>query len=427
MGRVLTLLSLLVLTGGVWGQPATFTVHTEPQGAALKDQYQQYLGRSGEPIRKDLGDYGTKLELSIQLDGYSPERVIVLVKSLTREGRYPSTGVLALRPNSLATWLKSRPDVLAGLGLTGLAGLAAALWAFQRLRTLRTLQHRMASLKRYESGQVTDSLILKTLGSYRLLELLGRGGNAAVYRAVPDVSLDEKEAVAFKVLRFGPVDDPDFFKRFQRECQISRSMNHRGVVRLLDFGEEQGLHYIVLELVPGGSLRTRVRPGGLPLAEVFELLAPVFEGVAYAHAMGIVHRDLKPENVLVTPDGRCKVTDFGLARAEDSEKVTRTGMTLGTPAYMSPEQINGTVDYRTDQYSLGVVFHELLVGECPFEDPDPVRLIFKHLTEEPPALDELRPDVGRPLAEVVRKMLAKEPNDRYPTLIEAWQALVACA
>jgi len=267
-----------------------------------------------------------------------------------------------------------------------------------------------------------DPLIGACLNDYRILQLIGVGGMAKVYRGVPDSTLDESQAVALKIMNADMASSPDLVQRFDREIKVYGELHHPNIVKVLAAGEQNGHYYMVMELVRGQSLRPQVATEGVPPKKMLQLVTPIFEAVHYANQRGVAHRDLKPENVMISHEGKVKVMDFGLARSHHSSKVTATGSVLGTPAYIAPEQIHGQLDVRSDQYALGVMCWELLTGRRPFEDENPVTLIVKHLSEPVPSLTFLRPDLEK-FAKVLERMLAKKPEDRYRDLEHALNSL----
>ncbi|MFV2196898.1 protein kinase domain-containing protein [Nocardiopsis sp. LOL_012] len=260
-------------------------------------------------------------------------------------------------------------------------------------------------------------------GRYRLHTLVGRGGMGEVWRAVDGV-LDRD--VAVKVIRPGSVGTAEVVSRFRREARLTaRLAGHPHVVILHDFGndgpEGDEVLYAVMELVQGRPLTAVLRESGpMPVPRAVDLVSQAASGLGAAHRAGIVHRDVKPSNLMVVEEGpgggTVKVLDFGIASltaAETSRRLTRTGGVMGTPAYMSPEQINGTrMSAAGDLYSLGAILYELLTGRPPFESPHPLAVLRMHMVERPRPAEELRPDVPRPLSELVASMLAKAPQDR---------------
>ncbi len=252
-------------------------------------------------------------------------------------------------------------------------------------------------------------------GRYEIIGLLGAGGMGSVYRA-RDRELDE--TVAIKMLRRELVDRPDSLERFRREVKLARKVTHRNVARTFDIGEHDGEKYLTMELVEGESLAARlVRDGALTVSVAVALAQEILAGLEAAHAAGVIHRDLKPDNVLIARDGRVVLTDFGIARADDSARVgaaQTAGIPLGTPLYMSPEQVEGsrTIDARADVYAFGAMLYEMLVGQPPFDGETVVAIMLARLTRPPPDPRVVRPDLPTALADVVMKCMAKRPEDR---------------
>lgn len=249
---------------------------------------------------------------------------------------------------------------------------------------------------------------------YRLLELLGSGGMAVVYKGV-DTLLQRR--VAVKVLRKGFASDPAFLARFQREARAAANLDHPNVVRVYDVGQDGERHYIVMEYVDGQDLKTLIRQQGrLGVDEALEIAIQVCAGVGHAHKAGVIHCDIKPQNVLVTRDGRAKVTDFGIARALSESGLTESETVWGSPLYFSPEQAAGEPPSpASDVYSIGVVMYEMLAGAPPFQAEKPAALALMHMREEPPPLAVRNPQVPPQLEWIIRKVLAKEPSARYRT------------
>jgi serine/threonine protein kinase len=251
---------------------------------------------------------------------------------------------------------------------------------------------------------------------YEIRERLGEGATAIVYGAW---DRELRRPVAVKVLREGPVWSDVQRHRFHREAQTAASLSHPNVVAMYDAGEAQGRPYLVMELVEGKLLSEVFREQKLPSRELLQLLEKVCRGVAAAHAKGIVHRDLKPANILITPSGEPKVGDFGLAHVlESSVQLTRTGTSLGTPLYMSPEQVGGhskDITPRTDVYGLGAVMYEAVTGRPPHTGETLQEIYSKILGEEPPTPSTLRPNVSSDVQTIVLKALKKNPRERYPT------------
>ncbi len=273
------------------------------------------------------------------------------------------------------------------------------------------------------------SLVGSRLAGYLVLSRLGRGGMADVY-AARDTNLDRD--VAIKVLRPDLARDRDYIARFRREAKAAAKLNHSNIVQIYEVGEDHLRHYIAQELVTGQNLREYVETHG---AVDPKLAVEVLYGVACAldaaAIEGITHRDIKPENVMLSNAGGVKVADFGLARlGGDSDgsraDLTQAGLTLGTPRYMSPEQVQGLpVDPRSDLYSLGVMMYHLLAGRPPFQADDPLALAFAHVNETPEPIDHLRGDHDVPewLIAIVFKLLRKHPDERFQSAGELLDAL----
>ncbi len=250
-------------------------------------------------------------------------------------------------------------------------------------------------------------------GRYELTHLIARGGMAQVYRAM-DRQLDRP--VALKVLFPELSIDRTFVERFRREAQAAANLSHPNIVPVFDWGEDDGSYFIVMEYVEGRPLSAVLRdPQRLLPVQIAMIGAGVAAALAFAHRHGVIHRDVKPGNVLITPDGDVKVTDFGIARAVNTEEsLTQTGAVMGTAAYFSPEQAEGKgVDARSDIYSLGVVLYEMAVGRPPFTGDSPVAVASKHVRDAPVLPREVNAAVPMALEAIVMMAMAKNPDDRY--------------
>src|ERR1700728_1314404 len=250
---------------------------------------------------------------------------------------------------------------------------------------------------------------------YQLNHLIALGGMAEIYRA-RDRLLDRP--VALKVLFPELSVDRSFVERFRREAQAAANLSHPNIVPVFDWGEDTGTYFIVMEFIDGRPLSSILKTAGPLSAErTADIAAPVAAALGYAHKHGVVHRDVKPGNVLITDDGQVKVTDFGIARAVNTEEsLTQTGAVMGTATYFSPEQAEGMgVDARTDIYSLGVVLFEMVTGRPPFMGDTPVAVASKHVRENPPTPREINPGVPPDLEAIILKCLAKSPDHRYAT------------
>lgn len=256
-----------------------------------------------------------------------------------------------------------------------------------------------------------------TIPGYQILHPLGRGGMASVYLAMQE---SVEREVALKIMAPQLTIDPSFGERFLREARIAAKLHHRHVVSIYDVGVHDGIHYCAMEYISGGPV---MRRGAPPLAvkPALRCVREIAQALHYAHSKGYIHRDVKPDNILLREDGSSVLSDFGIARAADSATMmTKTGSVVGTPHYMSPEQLRGrAVDGRADLYSLGVVFYQLLTGRVPYEASDSLAIGIMHMTAPLPAL----PGDYRQLQAILERMMAKEPADRFQTGAEIDQAL----
>jgi serine/threonine protein kinase len=260
-----------------------------------------------------------------------------------------------------------------------------------------------------------------TLGKYRILESIGRGGFATVYKA-RHISLGSE--VALKVMLRVLSEEESFVQRFQLEARQTARLDHPNIVRVLDLDEDQGQVFIAMEYVQGRDLRQMIKGQLLPLEQVVAIIRQVAEALDYAHSRDLVHRDVTPGNILVREDGAVKLADFGIVKAITNTKLTQTGATIGTPAYMSPEQTQGhTVTNQSDIYSLGVVAYEMLTGRVPFSGDTPVSVGVKHVNESPPPPSSISSRARAPVESVLLKALAKKPDDRYQTARSFAEAL----
>jgi len=288
----------------------------------------------------------------------------------------------------------------------------------------------MNLFRRRKPTRAVSALEGQMLGKYRVLEPLGRGGMARVYRAY-HAHLDRY--VAVKVLRGDLLDDDDFLDRFRREARAVAALRHPNIVQVFDYDVEDRISYMVLELLDGDSLKTRLhdyrmRGERMGLGEMVRILCQVLDGLSYAHAKGMVHRDVKPGNILLTKDGRAVLADFGIARIVGSASETVPGALLGTMSYIAPEQgLEGKSDARSDLYSLGVVLYEMLTGRTPFDADTPAAVLMKHAQDPLPLPREVDPSIPEPFERVVLKALAKDPDDRYADAEAMARALAEAA
>ncbi len=258
------------------------------------------------------------------------------------------------------------------------------------------------------------------VGPYLIVEQIGRGGMAAVYKAYEE-SLARH--VAIKVLPEFFAEAKEYRVRFQVEAVAVAKLRHQNILSVFAYGEENGTPYIVSEFVDGGTLADKLN-GAMRVDEVVVLPMPIASALDYAHTQGVLHRDVKPSNIMLLGDGTPVLTDFGLAKLLESDTITLTGTVLGTPEYMAPELCSGEVaGPRADIYSLGVVAYEMLTARVPFKGNTPGATIVAQISDPLPPAHEVNPDLPRAIAEVLDKALSKDPNDRYETAQEFVGAL----
>ena len=277
------------------------------------------------------------------------------------------------------------------------------------------------------SEPLHDRVIAAIGHQYELESEIGRGGMSVVYRA-RDLRLNR--TVAVKVLPPELAYDPAIRTRFTREAQTSAQLSHPHIVPIYDVGDREGIAYFVMSIVTGGNLAGHLaREPRQPINEVRRILGEIADALAYAHLRGVIHRDIKPDNVLLDGNsGRVMVTDFGIARAmEGGTRLTATGIAVGTPTYMSPEQAEGDreIDGRSDIYSLGIVAYQMLTGRVPFTGGNSMALLLKHVTARPRPIVELRPEAPKLLRDVIERAMLKSPEDRWPTAAALREALMS--
>lgn len=271
----------------------------------------------------------------------------------------------------------------------------------------------MSSIVYADSSSVT----LRKVGRYEIIREIGQGGMATIYLAHDPVT---DRPVALKLLHVQFVRDPQFRTRFMREAKIVAALEHPHIVPVYDFSGEQSIPYIVMRYMPGGTLEDRITGKPLPLSQIVPIVQSIAAALDHAHAAGIVHRDLKPSNILFDAQGYASLSDFGLAKLTERvvTRITFSGAMVGTLDYMSPEQAMGEqgLDGRSDQYSFGVILYEMLTGSVPHLGENPMKVLYKHMTEAPPALDLRRPGLPEGFNEVIARALSRNPADRYPTV-----------
>jgi serine/threonine protein kinase len=272
-----------------------------------------------------------------------------------------------------------------------------------------------------------NALVGRSLGQFRIIERIGAGGMATVFKAYQPVL---ERNVAIKVLPDYHARDPVFKERFLREARSVAKLDHPNIVQIYLFGEEDNITYIVMQYVDGGTLKDRLRAvGPLPVSEAIKFIIQAAEGLGEAHGHGQVHRDVKPANMLLRKDGHLLLSDFGIVKIlEGNTNLTRVGTGIGTPQYMSPEQGTGqAVDASSDIYSLGIVFFHCLTGRVPFNAESPLSITVKHINEPLPVAFLRQNNVPLPIEQIILKMTAKAPADRYQTTAELVGELLRAA
>jgi predicted Ser/Thr protein kinase/outer membrane biosynthesis protein TonB len=259
-------------------------------------------------------------------------------------------------------------------------------------------------------------------GKYKIYDEVGAGGFATVYLGR---NMDTNEIVAIKVLGEQFIREARYVERFRREAGLAERLQHPNVVRILDHGIEDGMHFLVMEFVEGRTLESIIeRKGRLPVEETVSYVEQACAGLQAAYQAGIVHRDIKPANLMITPDGTVKIMDFGIARMESMAGLTQSGMFMGTPRYISPEMAKGAgADIRSDLYALGLLTYEMLSGTPPFDADNPWAVLRQQIEVEPPPIRQIRSDVPQWLEAIIQRAIAKDPTQRFQTPVEMLAAL----
>ncbi len=269
--------------------------------------------------------------------------------------------------------------------------------------------------------------MINQLGRYEVIGELGQGAMGVVYKA-KDPLIDRIVAIKTINLNMAQEEKEEYEARFYQEAKAAGRLNHPNIVTIYDVGESGDVAYIAMEFLEGRELRDVLNDGArLPVDQVLDIVVQVAQGLAYAHEHGIVHRDVKPSNIMVVRDGHAKITDFGIARMASSSVRTQTGMVLGSPKYMSPEQVMGKqIDQRSDIFSLGVMLYEMLTGKVPFDGENINAIMYQILNAVPQPLGNLDPALPGMLNFIIAKALAKDPDDRYQNAKDFAVDLRAC-
>lgn len=260
---------------------------------------------------------------------------------------------------------------------------------------------------------------------YEIIKSIGEGGMANVYLA-NDTFLDRK--VAVKVLRGDLANDEKFIRRFQREAYAASTLSHPNIVEMYDVGEDNGTYYIVMEYIEGRTLKQLLKKrGSLTAPEVVDIMLQLTDGISHAHDMYIIHRDLKPQNIMISDDGKIKITDFGIAMALNSTQLTQTNSVMGSVHYLPPEQASGKGSTtKSDIYSMGIMLYELLTGKLPFKGENAVEIALKHMKDDIPSVRKINSNIPQSLENIVLKSTAKNPKNRYDDVKEMYNDLKVC-
>lgn len=401
--------SLLIgwaLSAAVWAQASErkMTFYVEPAGAEVRianhtGGYDRYLaGREG------WVKFPTPaVNLEVHATGWKSQTIPVHVNQFAE--RWPVNGSLQLEPDSLAARLQLLP-------CWPLLFLLVVPLALRRKRPLPTVAPTVP-----QSGLPWELEEGETFAGYRVLQRLGEGVSAVVYR----VAGSDGE-LALKLLKPQHFRDTEVLPRFRREMKSLTRLRHPGIPLLLDFGEERAMQYLVMELLSPRSLGDSLAEGPLPFEQRRTVLQQLTEALAVCHAQGILHRDIKPDNVVWGLDGKVRLTDFGLARPHDASTLTVEGSLLGTPAYMAPEVAQGEpTSASSDLYSLGCLAYHLCAGQPPFQGESPLAILVQHMTTPPPPLTDCEPT----LSAWIERCLGKTPEERFVDCEQALQALRA--
>lgn len=409
----------LLVSACAQAAPVVITLRTEPTGASVylvtssTTDKGLFLGTTDKPIpieERFLKDRAS-LDLRLEKEGYHHVDHNLKTLAVTEGAVLPTDGPVMLPRN--------------GANLGGILAVACGGMIFSMLILRRRSEEQGASLETVEAGSVhrsLDPLIGLEVCGYILDKAIDKGGMGTVYRALQKGG---QVVAAVKVVDLTGHPESSH-QRFYRELAVASKLHHPAIVQTWDYCllEERYLA-IVMEFLEGHPLAKAVRPGSYSAGQMLDLLEPVFGALSYLHDKGIAHRDVKPQNIFVSPNGRAKLIDFGLARGEGQDAITKTGMLVGTPRYMAPEQITRKEEItgKADQYALGLVMFEFITGRPPFDVEDPRKLLMDHLCHDPTLAHQVNTEVPERFAKALARMYARKTEERYPSMEDALMAL----
>lgn len=414
-----TILFFFWLTGLAAATPVVFTLETQPTGAEVylltssTKNKGLYLGRSDQPIaiEERYLKGRASLDLRLELADHHPVTHNLKVLAITEGAKLPSNGPIHLP-------LKSQPGLT--YGPIAIVGLFLSVAVFLGRRRSGAVVVEPESI---EISDSMDPLIGKKICSYKIEKAVDKGGMGTVYRA--SSKGQDRKLAAIKVIDLAGRSE-ELKKRFFRELAVASKLHHPAIVQTWDYElVEDRFLAIAMEFLDGAPLSRTVIPGSIKPQALLDIIRPVFDGLDYMHSKGIAHRDIKPQNIFVLKDKSCKIIDFGLARDDHQEALTQPGMLVGTPRYMAPEQISKAcpVDQQADQYALGLIIFEFVVGRAPFLTEDPRELLLAHISCDPSMAHEVNESIPDSFSQALAKMYARDPRDRYESVKAALLAL----
>lgn len=437
-------------------EPRSVRIRTNPDGVLIYDEMGNYLGPSSSDIiipcvHHQITLYLIKGEFKEEARQGSKKgfrnNMLVIPREFFRDyDSYPQNGVLSLEEYSSATGgVHLSLLYLAGIGLMFIIPIAVIAVVIRML--WRRMKHYEAALqKTTHYALVTDAdvdVTLRTMddikgkrligkySSYFIKELIGEGGMSRVYEAYMEQTglgtiSPSDEICAIKIVLPSVARSPGYLDRFRREIEIYRRLTHPSIVQIYDWGEDdaRGILFIVMEKITGRPLSKVLKGRSLEIRQSTLWAIQILKALAYAHENGVVHRDIKPSNIFITMSRRIKIIDFGIARALGTADLTMSNIALGTPSYLPPEQIDSkSVDGRADLYSVGVMMYEMLTGSLPFTGESSFDVISKHVYDDAAPPSSLNPEICRSLDAFVLRLMAKNPQDRYISALEAAEML----